>query len=84
VSGEGLEWAYLDASSYATTDEYCPGARRSVFVAGYLPAASVSCGDKPAESNSWMDWITDKISGDKAQDGSVPENADSTTSTADQ
>jgi hypothetical protein len=30
-----------------------------VFVAGYLPAQAVSCGEKPAEeSGSWLDWFT--------------------------
>jgi penicillin-binding protein 1B len=59
INGEGLEWTYLDASRYATTDEYCPGARRAVFVAGYLPTDAVSCGDRPVEeSGSWLDWFT--------------------------
>lgn len=83
VSGEGLEWTYLDQAQFATTDEFCLGARRAVFVAGYLPTEAVSCGDKPAESNSWMDWITDKFSGNK-EDNSASENADSTSNAADQ
>jgi penicillin-binding protein 1B len=84
VAGEGLEWAYLDASQYATTDDYCPGARRAVFVAGYLPAASVSCGDKPAESNSWMDWITDKITGDKSAEDMQQQSTDPNPSAVEQ
>lgn len=59
ISGDGLEWVYLDRSRYATTDEYCVGARRAVFVAGYLPSDYVSCGEKPVEeSGSWLDWFT--------------------------
>jgi penicillin-binding protein 1B len=59
ISGEGLEWAYLDSSRFATTDDYCAGARRAVFVAGYLPSDYVSCGEKPEpESGSWLDWFT--------------------------
>ena len=49
----------MDASRFATTEAHCPGARRAVFVAGYLPGESVSCGEKPAEeSGSWLDWFT--------------------------
>lgn len=83
VSGEGLEWAYLDQAQFATTDEFCPGARRAVFVAGYLPAEAVSCGDQPSESNSWMDWITDKFSGSK-DENSNSETTESTNNPADQ
>ena len=60
ISGEGLEWAYLDASRFATTDDFCPGARRAVFIAGYLPSENVSCGERPVaetESGSWLDWF---------------------------
>lgn len=59
ISGDGLEWAYLDSSRFATTDDYCVGARRAVFVAGYLPSEYISCGEKPVpESSSWLDWFT--------------------------
>jgi penicillin-binding protein 1B len=59
ISGDGLEWVYLDASRFATTDDFCPGARRAVFIAGYLPSENVSCGERPvAESESWLDWFT--------------------------
>jgi penicillin-binding protein 1B len=61
IQGDGLEWVYLDASRYATTDSYCPGARRSVFIAGYLPPEHVSCGEPPpaeSDSGSWLDWFT--------------------------
>ena len=59
ISGDGLEWAYLDSSRFATTDDYCAGARRAVFVAGYLPSEYISCGEKPVpESSSWLDWFT--------------------------
>ena len=60
-SGDGLEWAYLDASRYATTEEYCVGARHAVFIAGYLPAEHVPCGDPPPDESkdgSWLDWFT--------------------------
>ena len=72
IQGDGLEWTYLDASKYATTDEYCAGARRSVFVAGYLPSEYVSCGEKPVEeSGSWLDWFKGDSS-DKQPDAPVP------------
>lgn len=73
VSGDGLEWAYLDASTYATTDEHCPGARRSVFVAGYLPSESISCGEKPDDPSSWLDWFSNKVSGDNPDETAKPE-----------
>jgi penicillin-binding protein 1B len=73
VSGDGLEWAYLDASKYATTDEHCPGARRSVFVAGYLPSESISCGEKPDDASSWLDWFSNKVSGDNPDETAKPE-----------
>jgi len=69
LSGEGLEWAYLDASQYATTDADCPGSRRSVFVAGYLPADYVPCAapmPEEGDSGSWLEWfqgVKDKFSG---------------------
>lgn len=61
IQGDGLEWVYLDGSRSATTDAHCPGARRSVFIAGYLPAEHVSCGEPQPEetdSGSWLDWFT--------------------------
>jgi penicillin-binding protein 1B len=74
ISGDGLEWAYLDAARFATTEDYCPGARRSVFIAGYLPSEHVPCGDPPpAESKdgSWLDWFT----GGKDEQPAEPEPA---------
>jgi penicillin-binding protein 1B len=74
IQGDGLEWTYLDASRYATTEAHCPGARRAVFVAGYLPSAAVSCGEKPADdSGSWLDWFT---GGDKPSTPDEPPPAD--------
>ena len=61
ISGDGMEWAYLDALRFATTEEYCPGARHAVFIAGYLPTEHVPCGDPPADETkdgSWLDWFT--------------------------
>jgi penicillin-binding protein 1B len=52
VSAEGIEWAWIDASDYATTEETCPGARRAAFVAGYVPKDHKSCTD-----GSWLDWF---------------------------
>lgn len=52
VSGQGIEWAWLDAAAYATTEEGCPEARRGAFVAGYLPDEHKSC-----EERSWLDWF---------------------------
>ncbi|CAN5226877.1 penicillin-binding protein 1B [soil metagenome] len=53
VSGQGLEWAWLDPTRYATTDEGCAGARRVSFVAGYLPPEHVGC----TPQSSWLDWF---------------------------
>ncbi len=52
VSGQGIEWAWLDAADYATTEEGCPDARRAAFVAGHLPDEHKSC-----EERSWLDWF---------------------------
>ena len=52
VSGQGLEWAWLDPTRYATTEEGCAGARRVAFVAGYLPPEHASC-----QQSSWLDWF---------------------------
>jgi penicillin-binding protein 1B len=52
VSSEGIEWAWLDASEYATTEEGCPGARRAAFVSGYLPPEHKTC-----QESSWLDWF---------------------------
>ena len=52
VPGAGIEWAWLDASSYATTEEGCPGARRAAFVSGYLPPEHKSC-----QQGSWLDFF---------------------------
>jgi penicillin-binding protein 1B len=52
VSSKGIEWAWLDASDYATTEEGCPGARRAAFVAGFQPPDHKSCQD-----SSWLDWF---------------------------
>ncbi len=62
VSGDGLEWVWLDAARYATTEDYCPGARRAAFVAGYLPTEHVSCGEPPPPDDrslfdTWIDWF---------------------------
>jgi penicillin-binding protein 1B len=52
VPGNGIEWAWLDAASYATTEEGCPGARRAAFVSGYLPPEHKTC-----QQGSWLDWF---------------------------
>lgn len=52
VSGKGIEWAWLDATRYATTEEGCAGARRGAFVSGYLPPEHATC-----QQNSWTDWF---------------------------
>lgn len=52
VSGEGIEWAWLDATDYATTEENCPNARRAAFVSGYLPKEHKTCVE-----SSWLDWF---------------------------
>ncbi len=51
-SDEGLDWGWVDAAQFATTEETCPGARRYPFVAGYLPPEHVSCLER-----SWTDWF---------------------------
>jgi penicillin-binding protein 1B len=52
VAGQGIEWAWLDPSAYATTEANCPGARRAAFVTGYLPSEHRSC-----QQSSWLDWF---------------------------
>ena len=52
VGMQGLEWGWVDAAEYATTEEDCEGARRYAFVAGYLPPEHVSCVER-----SWLDWF---------------------------
>ncbi len=72
VPGKGIEWAWLDGASYATTEAGCPGARRVAFVAGYVPGEHKSC-----QQSSWLDWF--HLNGDGEQppvptDAPVPEN----------
>ncbi|WP_414636565.1 penicillin-binding protein 1B [Arenimonas sp.] len=52
VSGQGIEWTWLDASEFATTEETCPGARRAAFVSGYLPNEHKTC-----QESNWLDWF---------------------------
>ena len=52
VTGQGIEWAWLDGASYATTEADCPGARRAAFVSGYLPTEHKTC-----QQSSWLDWF---------------------------
>jgi penicillin-binding protein 1B len=52
VGGGGIEWAWLDATEYATTEEDCPGARRAAFVAGFMPTEHKTC-----QQSSWLDWF---------------------------
>jgi penicillin-binding protein 1B len=52
VPSQGIEWAWLDPSEYATTEAECPGARRAAFVTGYLPSEHRTC-----QSSSWTDWF---------------------------
>ena len=52
VSETGLEWTWLDAQEFATTEQQCEGARRAVFVSGYLPAEHKSC-----QERRWFDWL---------------------------
>jgi penicillin-binding protein 1B len=52
VGMAGLEWGWVDAAEFATTEEDCEGARRYAFVAGYLPPEHVSC-----VKRSWLDWF---------------------------
>jgi penicillin-binding protein 1B len=42
VSGDNIEWAWLDADQYIT-DADCPGARQFAFVSGYAPAEYRGC-----------------------------------------
>lgn len=52
VTGQGIEWAWLDGAAYATTEANCPGARRAAFVSGYLPTEHKTC-----QQSSWLDWF---------------------------
>jgi penicillin-binding protein 1B len=52
VGTAGLEYGWVDAATFATTEENCDGARRYAFVAGFLPPEHVSCVER-----SWLDWF---------------------------
>lgn len=65
VGGDGIEWAWLDASEYATTEEGCPGARRAAFVSGYLPPEHKTC-----QESSWLDWF--RLGGDPPSAETAP------------
>jgi penicillin-binding protein 1B len=52
VGTGGLEYGWVDAATFATTEENCEGARRYAFVAGFLPPEHVSCVER-----SWLDWF---------------------------
>lgn len=43
VGGEGIEWAWVSPSEFATTDASCAGAGRYAFVQGYLPESHRGC-----------------------------------------
>jgi penicillin-binding protein 1B len=53
VSQQGLESAWVDVERYAETDEDCPGARRFVFVQGYLPDEYEGC--RMQRVRGWFD-----------------------------
>ncbi len=65
VSSEGLDWGWLDATEYATTEENCPGARRAAFVTGFMPDEHKTC-----QESSWLDWF--HLGGDKPADDKNP------------
>jgi penicillin-binding protein 1B len=69
VGSQGIEWAWLDATEFATTEEECPGARRAAFVAGYLPPEHRTC-----QSNSWLDWFN--LGGDNEDEPPPPPPSD--------
>ena len=52
VDEDGLEWASVDAEEFALTDAECPGARRFVFVAGFLPGETRQC--RLAQLRQWF------------------------------
>ena len=53
VGEEGLEWAWIDAEEFATTESDCPGAQRYAFVQGFLPREHSSCGW--SQVRGWFD-----------------------------
>ena len=61
VGTAGLEYGWVDAATFATTEENCAGARRYAFVAGYLPPEHVSCVER-----SWLDWF--RFGGDEGRE----------------
>ena len=65
VTGQGIEWAWLDGAAYATTEADCPGARRAAFVSGYLPTEHKTC-----QQSSWLDWF--HLGGDGEQPPEPP------------
>jgi penicillin-binding protein 1B len=65
VAPQGIEWAWIDSSEFATTEENCPNARRAAFVAGYAPKDHKSCAD-----GSWLDWF--KLGNDAPEEMPAP------------
>ncbi|MCL7713378.1 penicillin-binding protein 1B [Stenotrophomonas mori] len=60
VGGRGMDWQYVSAEGYSSTDEGCPGARRLPFVAGFAPPYA-SCAPPPApeeeRGGGWRRWF---------------------------
>ena len=68
VTGQGIEWAWLDGAEYATTEADCPGARRAAFVSGFLPPEHKTC-----QQSTWLDWF--HLGGDGKQPETPTEQA---------
>lgn len=55
LTGEGLEWAWMDGEEFARTDPQCEGAAQYPFVEGFVPEEFRECG---------RDWLREWFGGE--------------------
>ncbi|MEO7477960.1 MAG: penicillin-binding protein 1B, partial [Lysobacteraceae bacterium] len=56
VSSQGMQWAWISPTQFASVDASCPGARHFAFVQGFVPPGPVPCdaGIDPANGDGWI------------------------------
>jgi len=55
LTGDGLEWAWMDREEFARTDPQCEGAAQYPFVEGFVPEEMRECG---------RDWLREWLGGE--------------------
>jgi penicillin-binding protein 1B len=55
LTGDGLEWAWMDSEEFARTDPQCEGAAQYPFVEGFVPEEYRECG---------RDWLREWFGGE--------------------